>query len=587
MERRLAAILAADVVGYSRLMHADEAGTMSALKARRKEVLEPHVSKHKGRVFKVSGDGVLVEFASAVNALQCAVDLQQAMAVANRGLPDDHHVVLRIGVNLGDVMAEGGDLYGDGVNVAARLEAIAEPGGIVISSTVHDYIRNKIKVAFDDLGTQSLKNIAEPVHAYRVTGTPAVVIPTSVFVSDKPSIAVLPFINLSGDPGQEYFSEGLTEDIITELSRFRSLLVVARNSSFTFKGKTVDVKEVGRKLGARYVVEGSVRRAGNRIRITAQLLDSTSGSHLWAERYDLNVEDVFSIQDEIMCTIVANLPTYIEEAECRRALQRARESFSAYDHWLRGKHFLQKGRSREVVLLARQHFQKAVELDPNYAAAYVDLAESYYAEYHSPWTTSREDAAEQIFKLGRRAVELDPRDSRTHLELAWAYLNLKGDFDLAKVQIEEAIALNPNDYYNYCFGGWLAACSGDLEHAVACSNEAVRRSPLVSDGCLHTRVVAEYLAANYAESITAFGKMLHPDPVVHAWISAAYGQLGREGEARVMATEFIRLVKELPWAPKDMHSADWRNYWSAEFPTRDSNAREHLFNGLRKAGFSV
>jgi adenylate cyclase len=587
MERRLAAILAADVVGYSRLMHADEAGTMSALKARRKEVLEPHVSKHKGRVFKVSGDGVLVEFASAVNALQCAVDLQQAMAVANRGVPDDHHVVLRIGVNLGDVMAEGGDLYGDGVNVAARLEAIAEPGGIVISSTVHDYIRNKIKVAFDDLGTQSLKNIADPVHAYRVTGTPAVVIPTSVFVSDKPSIAVLPFINLSGDPGQEYFSEGLTEDIITELSRFRSLLVVARNSSFTFKGKTVDVKEVGRKLGARYVVQGSVRKAGNRIRITAQLLDSTSGSHLWAERYDLNVEDVFSIQDEIMCTIVANLPTHIEEAECRRALQRARESFSAYDHWLRGKHFLQKGRSREVVLLARQHFQKAVELDPNYAAAYVYLAESYYAEYHSPWTTSREDAAEQIFKLGHRAVELDPRDSRTHLELAWAYLNLKGDFDLAKVQIEEAMALNPNDYYNYCFGGWLAACSGDLEHAVACSNEAVRRSPLVSDGCLHTRVVAEYLAANYAESITAFGKMLHPDPVVHAWISAAYGQLGRGGEARVMAAEFIRLVKELPWAPKDMDSADWRNYWSAEFPTRDSNAREHLFNGLRKAGFSV
>lgn len=586
-QRRLAAILAADVVGYSRLMEADEAGTLTALKARRKGVLEPLVAKHQGRIFKVSGDGVLVEFGSAVNAVQCAVELQQAMAAANSGQPEDRHVVLRVGVNLGDVMVEGSDIYGDSVNIAARLEALAEPGGILVSGTGYDYVRSKIKAGFEDLGAQPLKNIAEPVRAYRVTGTPTVAISASMSASDKPSITVLPFTNISGDPEQEYFSDGLTEDIITELSRFRNLLVVARNSSFTFKGKAVDVKEVGRKLGARYVVEGSVRKVGNHIRITVQLLEAATGNHLWAERYDRNVEDVFSVQDEIMRTIVTNLPAHVEEAERTRVAQRRKECFSAYDHWLRGKHFLHKSRSEEDVLLARQHFEKAVEIDPGYAAAYVDLADTYYAEYQSPWTLSREAAAEQVFRLSRRAVELDPRDSRTHLELAWGYLNVKNDLDLAKIQVDEAIALNPNDYYNYCFGGWLAACSGDLEHAVACSNEALRRSPLVSDGCLHTRVVAEYLAGNYAESIMAFGRMLRPDRIAHGWVAAAYGQLGREAEARRMGEEFLSLVKGLPWSPKENDPIAWRKFWDAEFRTKDPVAREHLFDGLRKAGLSV
>src|ERR1044071_3915049 len=263
VQRRLAAVLAADVVGYSRLMGQDGAGTLAALMARRKNVLEPVVARHRGRIFKVMGDGVFVEFGSAVNAVQCAVELQQGMAAANSGLPEDRHIVLRIGVNLGDVMIEGSDLYGDGVNIAARLETIAEPGGILVSSTAHDYVGTKVKVGFKDMGVQALKNIAQPVRAYRVTGTPTIEVAAPKSVSDKPSIAVLPFINMSRDPEQEYFSDGLTEDIITELSRFRNLLVIARNSSFTFKRQAVDVMEVGRKLGARYVVEGSVRRAGN------------------------------------------------------------------------------------------------------------------------------------------------------------------------------------------------------------------------------------------------------------------------------------------------------------------------------------
>src|SRR5262245_22326723 len=271
-QRRLAAIMAADVVGYSRLMERDEGGTLAALKDRRKEVLEPLVAKYQGRVFKVVGDGVLVEFASAVNAVQCALDLQNGMARANGSVPTDRHIILRIGINLGEVVVEGSDLYGDGVNIAARLEGLAQPGGICISGDAHRHVRSKLNVAFDDLGIQTLKNIAEPVHVYRVAGMSAVAIAPSSTATEKPSIAVLPFTNMSGDPEQEYFSDGMTEDIITELSRFRSLLVIARNSSFSYKGRSPRIQDVGRELGVRYVIEGSVRKSGDRLRVTAQLV---------------------------------------------------------------------------------------------------------------------------------------------------------------------------------------------------------------------------------------------------------------------------------------------------------------------------
>jgi len=417
---------------------------------------------------------------------------------------------------------------------------------------------------------------------------PTASLPTQPHLSEgKPSIAVLPFENLSGDPEQRYFSDGITEDIITELSRFRNLLVIARQSSFTIKGEAVNVKEIGRKLGARYVVEGSVRRAGSHIRITAQLLESATGNHLWAERYDRNVDDISAVQDEIMQMIVASLPTHVDEAERTSVLQRKCENLSAYDHWLRGKHSLSDSPSKEDVLRARQHFEKAIELDPSYAAAYCGMADSYQAEYYSNWTTSREAAGELIFKLSRRAVELDPRDSRTHYWLAWGYLHVKGDLELAKIQLEEALALNPNDYNNYCSSGWLAACSGDLEYALACSNEALQRSPLVSDSCLETRIAVEYLAGKYTESIKAFGKMLRPNGPVHGWIAATYAQLGRAEEARAMAKEFLNYLKDLPWSPRGNDPIEWSRYWDAEFPTKDPTAREHLFDGLRKAGLPV
>jgi TolB-like protein len=583
-KRRLTAILAADVVAYSRLMEADEAGTLAALKARRREVLEPLVGKHQGRIFKIAGDGVLVEFASAVNAVQCAVDLQQAFASANAGLLDDRQIVLRIGVNLGDVMVEGGDLYGDGINIAARLEALAEPGGILVSGTAFDHIKSKVKIGFADIGAQILKNIVEPVRTYQVMDTPAVSGIATLPVSDKPSIAVLPFANLSDDPAQDYFSDGLAEDIATELGRFRNLLVISRNSSFVFKGGAVDAKEIARRLGARYILEGSVRRSGNRIRISAQLLESATGNHLWAERYDRNADELFDVQDEITRMVAANLPIHVEQAESARVQHRISDSLSAYDHWLRGKYLMGGDLSEEKVLHAKQHFEKAVEIDPNFGSAYVDLANSCWTEYQLSQTTSRETAVEQVMKLSRRAVEADPRDSRTHLFLAWGYLNAKGDYDLAKVQVEEALALNPNDYYNYCFSGWLAACSGDLEHALACSSEALQRSPLVSDGCLETRVVAEYLAGNYTASITAFGKMLRPSEFIHGWIAAAYAQLGRMEEARAMADEFLKRTANLPQMPKGSDPVEWHRYWDVAFQTKDPAARERLFDGLRMAG---
>jgi adenylate cyclase len=328
--RRLAAILAADVVGYSRLMEQDEAGTLAALKTRRKGILQPLVIEYSGRIVKVMGDGVLVEFASAVNSVACAVELQKHMASANVGMSDKHHIVLRIGINLGDVMVEGSDLYGDGVNIAARLEGIAEPGAILVSGAAYDYVKNKVAVGFDDLGTRTLKNIVEPVRVYRVAGTPRVFVTKAA--TDKLSIAVLPFTNMSGEPEQQYFSDGITEDIITELSRFRSLSVLARNASFQFRDNSIDIKQVGHELGVQYVVEGSVRKFGDRIRITAQLIDAASGNHLWAERFDRDQRDIFAVQDQVVRTIVGTLVGRLEAADIEQAKRKPPASLARTIH---------------------------------------------------------------------------------------------------------------------------------------------------------------------------------------------------------------------------------------------------------------
>ncbi|SJM31744.1 adenylate/guanylate cyclase domain-containing protein [Mesorhizobium delmotii] len=420
-QRRLAAILAADVVGYSLLMGQDESGTLATLKARRREVLEPLVARYHGRIFKVTGDGVLVEFGSAVNAVQCAVDLQHDMASANSDLPEARRIALRIGVNLGDIIVEGSDLYGDGINIAARLEGVAEPGSVLVSGTVFDYVRNKVKAGFEDLGTQTLKNIAEPVRVYRVTGTGRVSVTTPRAVTDKPSIAVLPLVNMSGDPEQAYFADGITDDIIIELSRFRELSVTGRNSSFVYRDKAVNLQQIGRELGVQYLLEGSVRKLGSRVRITAQLIDTATGTHVWAERYDRDIQGIFDVQDEIIGMIVATLSGHIINATTMRAKRKPPSSWQAYDCFLMGMECYGLPRMRENVKRAIEFFQKAIETDPQYARAYGKLGASYtlLAVNTRGDFDARARAMASAQRYAQKGVSLDGSDADSLLALGY------------------------------------------------------------------------------------------------------------------------------------------------------------------------
>ncbi|MEX2649577.1 MAG: adenylate/guanylate cyclase domain-containing protein [Alphaproteobacteria bacterium] len=404
-QRRLVAILAADVVGYSRLMAADEAGTLARFNALRAELIEPKIEQYGGRLVGSAGDSLLVEFASAVDAVQCAVETQERLAERNANLPDDRRMAFRMGVNLGDVIAERGTIHGDGVNVAARLEKLALPGSVAVSRSVHDQVKGKLAYDFADLGEQTVHNIPEPLRAYRVSrraqepGAPRP--PTTPrAVADRPSIAALPFTNMSGGPEQDYFCDGITEDIITELSRFRELFVIARNSSFAFKGKAVKVDEIARALGVAYVVEGSVRKAGNRVRVTAQLIEAATDSHLWAERYDRELEDIFAIQDEITRTVVTALPARIEADRLRAARRKPTESMDAYDFYLRGKELTARfsaGDLAEEIAL----FERAVELDPAFARAYTGLS---FARLRKSWQTLEpSDLARSIHRTKRDA----------------------------------------------------------------------------------------------------------------------------------------------------------------------------------------
>src|SRR5438093_1737890 len=412
VERRLAAILAADVAGYSRLMGADEEDTLERLKALRRELLDPKIAEHHGRVVKTTGDGMLVEFASVVDAVRCAVAVQQAMRERETGVAADNRIELRIGVNLGDVIVEGDDLYGDGVNIAARVEALADPGGVFVSNTVHDHVRDRLPFLFEDLGEQQVKNIARPVRVYRVrdTGTaakspsaPALPLP------DKPSIAVLPFANMSGDPEQEYFADGMVEEIITALSRIRWLFVIARNSSFTYKGQAVDVKRVGRELGVRYVLEGSVRKAGQRVRITAQLIDALTGAHLWADRFDGSLEDVFDLQDKIAVSVAGVIEPALQAAEMRRSAARPTNDLSAYDLYLRALATIfpiTKGRVLEALGLLEQ----AIAIDPHYVPALAWASNCHIQLVREGWSEELEMSRRKAGDLARRALQATDND---------------------------------------------------------------------------------------------------------------------------------------------------------------------------------
>ena len=439
-ERRLAAIMSADVAGYSRLMGKDEAGTLAALKALRREVFAPQVAAHNGRIVKLMGDGALVEFPSIVQAVDCAVAVQRALAGRNAGPA----IKLRIGINLGDIIIEGTDIDGDGVNVAARIQEVAEPGGIALSGSTYDQVTGKVEAIFADGGEHELKNITKPVRVWHWSDD--VVAGTSIAeplpLPDKPSIAVLPFDNMSGDPEQEYFSDGITEDIITELSRFRSLFVIARNSSFHYKGQSLKVQDIGRDLGVQYIVEGSVRKAGNRVRITAQLVAAESGNHLWAERYDRDLDDIFAVQDEVTHAIVTAIEPTLGSAERDRAHRKPTGSLDAWESYQRGLWNLYRYAAQENTE-AQSFFRRAIELDPNFAPAHAGLAHAIYLSFFLGFRTDRAPALGEARAAAQRAVTLDGDDAVAHA-IAGRVHTMLGERDAAISACETALALNPN-----------------------------------------------------------------------------------------------------------------------------------------------
>jgi adenylate cyclase len=576
MERRLAAILAADVVGYSRLLEQDEAGTLATLKERRKDILQPLLAQHHGRIVKVMGDGVLVEFASAVNAVQCAVDLQEGMAAANADLPEDRRIDLRIGINLGDVVVEGGDLYGAGVIVAVRLEAMAEPAGICVSGSVHEQICNKLPVTFEDLGSCEVKNIAKPVHVFRINAAmrrSQAAIPS--VSAAKPTIAVLPFTNMSGDPEQQYFSDGIAEDIITELSRFHSLLVIARNSSFQYRDKAIDVKRIGRELGVQYVVEGSVRRAGTHIRITAQLIDATTGSHLWANRYDRGLADIFAMQDEVATAIVGIVVGQVQAAGIDRVRRKRTDSFAAYDFFLRGlEHFNRAGGDDTVP--AQHMFERAIEVDPDFAQGHAMLAlilsEDFLAE---KWTRSQDDsmaALDHALQIAQRAVALDGNDAMCHCALAGTHLFRKS-FDLAAHHFDVAIQLNPNDADIVAHRSLLEMFTGRPQQALQSLDLAMKLNPIPPNWYRENEGHILYHEQRYEEAIRAWGRATARRPYVYRFLAACHAQMGRLDEARALVDQSLRLQ------PRFSLRA-----WAIFEPYLHRTDLEHMLDGLRKAG---
>jgi len=582
VQRRLAAIMAADVVAYSRLMEQDEAGTLAALKSRRKEILGPLAVKHQGRVFKVTGDGVLVEFASAVNALQCAIDLQQGMAKANEGQPDDRQIILRIGVNLGDVMAEGGDLYGEGVNIAARLEALAEPGGILVSETAHHHIGSRVKVGFEDLGAQNLKNIAQPVRAYRVTSTPTVAVGSPKPASDKPSIAVLPFVNMSGDPEQEYFSDGITEDIITELSRFHELLVIARNSSFQYRDKNVDVKRVGRELGVQFVIEGSIRRLGDHVRITAQLIDAATGSHVWAERYDRDMHDIFALQDELAHAVAAAVGSSVEAAGQERAVRLSPAGLTSYDLVLRGN-ALRNLWTKSDSEAAKALFQKAIDIDPANARAHAFYAHTCFLEYMAHWVVDRDRSLRSALKFAKRAVTLDESDSTARWVLGQVYLYMR-DYAEARFHAEKACRLNPNDNVARGIYGLFLCHVGEAEKGIEQLELARRHNPLDPAWVPWLLGIAYFTARRYKEAIATLIQIHEPINEVRGWLAASYAHAGRIEEAKAMLREFLGVAEHDMAIFPGQRLSDWVPYWHGAMEYQDQRDFDHLFDALRKAG---
>ena len=451
VERRLAAIFAGDIAGYSRLMGADEEGTLSRLNAHRREFLEPKVADHRGRIVKRTGDGILIEFASAVDAARCAVEIQQGMIKRNASLPQNRRIEFRIGIHVGDVIIEDGDIFGDGVNIAARLEGIAQPGGICISDDAYRQVRGKLDANFQDAGEQELKNIAQPVRVYQLQPSGGASEAPRLALLDKPSIAVLPFQNMSGDPGQEDFADGMVEDIITSLSKIHRLFVIARNSTFTYKNRPVDIRQVARELGVRYVLEGSVRRAGDRLRVAAELIEAVSGTHVWAERYDRPVRDVFDVQDEITKEIVLALSIELTDGERARVFGRSTRSLEAWLAAMRGFEHWAEG-SPKGIREARVHFERAASIDPKYTIAWAFIGWTHFTEVRFGFSSDPRASLAKAAELAEKCIAMSPDDPQAHGIRAGVWV-VQGRFDDAVRECEIAIAGAPSDAYLWCVFG--------------------------------------------------------------------------------------------------------------------------------------
>jgi adenylate cyclase len=487
VKRRLAAVLAADVAGYSRLMGLNEEGTLAQLKALRKSLIDSTIAAHRGRIVKTTGDGMLVEFASAVDAARCAVEVQRGVAGQNADVPQDVRIEFRIGIHVGDIIIDDNDIFGDGVNIAARLEGIAEPGGICISDDAQRQVRGKVDIAFEDMGSQTLKNIAEPMRAWRVqlglqsTATAqqasSASQPQVLALPDKPSIAVLPFQNMSGDSEQEYFADGMVEDIITALSRFKSLFVIARNSSFSYKGKSPDIRQVGLELGVRYVLEGSVRKAGSRLRITGQLIDTSTGAHLWADRFDGALTDVFELQDQVTEKVVTAIAPRLELAEIDRSKRKAAGNLGAYDCYLRSLVYLPQP-SKQGLEEAMPLLRHATELDPNFAPAYALLLQCH--AYRKGWglILSPEEESAEVARLARIVLRIGQDDAAALSNAAWAVAYVLRDLPHAQSLIDRAVVLNPNLAHAWANSGWINLWSGNPAVAMEHLNRAMRHDPL-------------------------------------------------------------------------------------------------------------
>ena len=580
MERRLAAILAADVVGFSKLMGVDERGTLERLKALQENVIDPLIGKHRGRVVKLMGDGYLVEFPSVVDAVECAMAWQSAVGEDEHGKPESEQLRFRIGIILGDIIVDGDDIYGDGVNIAARLEGLAEPGGLCVSGDACRQLRGKLDLNWESIGQQDLKNISEPVEAFLLrllTASKRASEAPSLQLPEKPSIAVLPFANMSGDPEQEYLADGITEDLITGLSRIRWFFIIARNSTFTYKGQAVDVKQVSRELGVRYVLEGSVRKAGNRVRITAQLIDATTGRHVWAERYDREIEDIFALQDEMTQTIVAAVEPELSAVERERARGKSPDSLDAWETYQRGLwhmwSYLEHDNGAALRLLARAH-----ELDPNFAPAYAYESYAHYQSLIMGWTEDAKETLHKAMELARTALAIDDRDAVAYFAIGRVHM-MRGEHDDSIDALNTSINLNPSFAQAYHGLGMTLTLAGRLDEAKDALGQSERLSP--RDPILWASTVVHSLAcvlSNDYEEALRWAERTIRNPRSkgywpHALMAACLAHLNRIEEAQAQIRAAVEQTPDL--------SLD---YLQETLPTKAPNGLAPYLDGLRLAG---